>query len=53
MLKKNTEIKIELRDDGSWRATSPDYEGWQCEGKESSGCADIAAKDLERWAKEQ
>ncbi len=28
---------------------SPDYEGWQCEGKDSFGSADIAAKDLEEW----
>lgn len=46
------EYKIELRIDdetGEWTASSPDYPGWKTEGKESSGCADIAARDLERW----
>ena len=30
MMKKGTEIKIELDEDGSWTATSPGYSGWQC-----------------------
>ena len=35
--------------DGSWVASSPDYEGWECKGTENFGAADVAAKDLERW----
>lgn len=50
MLKKNTEIKIEIDDSGAWRAMSPDYEGWKAEGKESFGCGEKAAKDLEKWS---
>ena len=49
MLKKNTEIKIEIDDSGAWRAESPDYPGWKAEGKESFGAAEVASRDLEAW----
>ena len=48
-MKKGTEIKIEIEGE-RWTASSPDYPGWSCSGKDSSGCADIAAKDLEKWS---
>lgn len=46
-MKKGTEIKMELQDDGSWRASSPDYPEWEMTGNESFGSADVAAKNLE------
>ena len=52
-MKKNTEIKIEMDESGSWTATSPDYPGWKAEGKESFACGVDAAKSLEMWVKEQ
>lgn len=48
-MKPNTEIKIEMADDGSWRASSPDYPEWECKGTESFGSADVAVRNLERW----
>lgn len=53
MLKKGTEIKIEVLDDGSWIATSPDYPGWSCKGADSFGSAEKAAKDLQCWAEKE
>ena len=52
-MKKNTEIKIEMDESGSWTATSPDYPGWKSEGTESFACGVDAAKSLEMWVKEQ
>lgn len=49
-MKKGTEIKMELLDDGSWIATSPDYPEWKYKGSTSFGAADIAAKNLEWWS---
>ncbi len=52
-MKKNTEIKIEMSEDGSWRASSLDYPGWECSGTGSFGSADVAAKGLEEWSKKK
>lgn len=50
MLKKNTEIKLEIDEEtGAWRAMSPDYEGWSASGSESFGAAEVASRDLEEW----
>ena len=51
-MKKGTEIKIELQDDGSWIATSPDYPGWSASGTDSFGSADVAGRHLESWVAE-
>ena len=48
-MKKNTEINIELKDDDSWTASSPDYPDWECRGTDRFGSADVAARSLERW----
>ena len=53
MLKKNTEIKIEMDESGAWKAKSPDYPGWSASGTESFACADVAAKDLQCWAEKE
>ena len=52
-MKKGTEIKIDIAEDGSWRASSPDYPDWECKGEQSFGAADVATKDLERWSIEK
>ena len=51
-MKQNTEINIEMADDGSWVASSPDYPEWECKGTESFGAADIGGEGLRtvEWA---
>ena len=53
MLKKGTEINIEMSEDSSWTASSPDYPGWECKGSDSFGSADVVSRDLERWVESE
>ena len=47
-MKNNTKIEIEIQDNETWTTSSLEYPWWFASGAEEHGCADIAAKDLER-----